>query len=256
MRERATEAAVDELLRELVDAIRYGDYLRPKGPESAERLDNVQRADHRRGGAGRRRGGRSRPSPLDHFLQRATLVADVDALGADADAVTLMTLHNAKGLEFPVVFITGLEDGLFPLAKAYDDPPLLEEERRLFYVGITRAERKLYLTYAEERRRNGELHAVAAVELSRRHPGGDAREAQHDQGAQLWPLDDARRRRRVSCGNASASGMRGGDDVDDDVARVVAGGASSGHAGRRLRDERRAPRTSRRTRRRSRSARA
>ena len=76
---------------------------------------------------------------------------------ADADAVTLMTLHNAKGLEFPVVFITGLEDGLFPLAKAYDDPPLLEEERRLFYVGITRAERKLYLTHAEERRRNGEL---------------------------------------------------------------------------------------------------
>ena len=74
------------------------------------------------------------------------LVADVDALDPDADAVTLMTLHNAKGLEFPVVFITGLEDGLFPLAKAYDDPPLLEEERRLFYVGITRAERKLYLT--------------------------------------------------------------------------------------------------------------
>ena len=74
-----------------------------------------------------------------------------------ADAVTLMTLHNAKGLEFPVVFITGLEDGLFPLAQAFDDPPLLEEERRLFYVGITRAERKLYLTHAEERRRNGEL---------------------------------------------------------------------------------------------------
>jgi DNA helicase-2/ATP-dependent DNA helicase PcrA len=71
--------------------------------------------------------------------------------------VTLMTLHNAKGLEFPVVFITGLEDGLFPLAKAYDDPALLEEERRLFYVGITRAERKLYVTHAEERRRNGEL---------------------------------------------------------------------------------------------------
>src|SRR5205085_1232815 len=95
--------------------------------------------------------------PLDHFLQRATLIADVDALDADADAVTLMTLHNAKGLEFPVVFISGLEDGLFPLARAYDDPPQLEEERRLFYVGITRAERKLYLTHAEERRRNGEL---------------------------------------------------------------------------------------------------
>src|SRR5690349_16901645 len=87
------------------------------------------------------------------------LIADIDSLDGDADAVTLMTLHNAKGLEFPVVFISGLEDGLFPLARAYDEPDQLEEERRLFYVGITRAERKLYLTYAEERRRNGELMA-------------------------------------------------------------------------------------------------
>jgi DNA helicase-2/ATP-dependent DNA helicase PcrA len=94
--------------------------------------------------------------PLDHFLQRAMLVAGADAVGPDADAMTLMTIHNAKGLEYPVVFITGLEDGLFPLAKAIDDPPLLEEERRLFYVGITRAEKKLYLSFAEERRRNGE----------------------------------------------------------------------------------------------------
>src|SRR5260221_630186 len=83
--------------------------------------------------------------------------AELDKLGPDADAVTLMTLHNAKGLEFPVVFITGLEDGLFPLARAYDEPALLEEERRLFYVGITRAERKLFLSHAEERRRNGEF---------------------------------------------------------------------------------------------------
>ncbi|MGH7668922.1 MAG: 3'-5' exonuclease, partial [Gemmatimonadaceae bacterium] len=68
-----------------------------------------------------------------------------------------MTLHNAKGLEFPVVFIAGLEDGLFPLARAYDDPAMLEEERRLLYVGITRAERRLYLLHAESRRRNGEF---------------------------------------------------------------------------------------------------
>jgi DNA helicase-2/ATP-dependent DNA helicase PcrA len=95
-------------------------------------------------------------TPLDHFLQKAMLVAELDKLGPDADAVTMMTLHNAKGLEFPVVFITGLEDGLFPLAKAFDDPPLLEEERRLFYVGITRAEKKLFLTHAEGRTRNGE----------------------------------------------------------------------------------------------------
>jgi DNA helicase-2/ATP-dependent DNA helicase PcrA len=69
----------------------------------------------------------------------------------------MMTLHNAKGLEFPIVFITGLEEGLFPLSRAHDEPALLEEERRLFYVGITRAERKLYLVHARSRRRNGEM---------------------------------------------------------------------------------------------------
>ena len=157
LRDRAADASVDELLREIVESIRYGDYLRAEGPESADRLENVrelitgateQVADEL-GEVGLR--------PLDHFLQRASLVADTDALGPEADAITLMTLHNAKGLEYPVVFISGLEDGLFPLAKAYDDPALLEEERRLFYVGITRAERKLYISHAEERRRNGEL---------------------------------------------------------------------------------------------------
>ncbi|HEY2855213.1 MAG TPA: UvrD-helicase domain-containing protein [Gemmatimonadaceae bacterium] len=159
LRVSAQEAAVDELLREIVRAVNYLDYLKAEGPESAERIENVgelitgaaELVADELGEVGLR--------PLDHFLQRATLIADVDGLDASADAVTLMTLHNAKGLEFPVVFISGLEDGLFPLARAYDEPAQLEEERRLFYVGITRAERKLYLTHAEERRRNGEFLA-------------------------------------------------------------------------------------------------
>ena len=88
-------------------------------------------------------GGEVGLTPLDHFLQRAMLVASADALDPSADAITLMTLHNAKGLEYPVVFLTGLEDGLFPLSQSFDDPPKLEEERRLFYVGITRAQEKL-----------------------------------------------------------------------------------------------------------------
>ena len=156
---QAENAAVDELLRELVEAIRYGDYLKAEGPESADRLENVKELITGAAELVADELGEVGLRPLDHFLQRATLVAEVDALDADADAVTLMTLHNAKGLEFPYVFISGLEDGLFPLARAFDDPSLLEEERRLFYVGITRAERKLYLTHAEERRRNGELLA-------------------------------------------------------------------------------------------------
>jgi DNA helicase-2/ATP-dependent DNA helicase PcrA len=156
-RASAREAAVDELLREIVDAIRYAEYLKAEGPESADRLDNVRELITGAAETVADEEGEVGLTPLDHFLQRAMLVSELDKLGPDADAVTLMTLHNAKGLEFPVVFIGGLEDGLFPLAKAYDDPALLEEERRLFYVGITRAERKLYLTHAEERRRNGEF---------------------------------------------------------------------------------------------------
>jgi ATP-dependent DNA helicase UvrD/PcrA len=157
-RTRAQEASVDELLRELVDAVRYGDYLRAEGEDTAlERLDNVRELITSAAETVVDEGGEVGLTPLDHFLQRASLVASVDAFDAGADAVTLLTLHNAKGLEFPVVFIAGLEDGLFPLARAYDDPKLLEEERRLFYVGITRARRKLYLSHAEQRRRNGEL---------------------------------------------------------------------------------------------------
>jgi DNA helicase-2/ATP-dependent DNA helicase PcrA len=157
MRERAAESGVDELLGELIFEIKYDEYLKAEGPESAERLENVKELMASASEQVADEEGEVGLRPLDHFLQRAQLVAGADDLGGDADAVTLMTLHNAKGLEYPVVFLTGLEDGLFPLAKAIDDPPLLEEERRLFYVGITRAEKKLYITYAEMRRRNGEL---------------------------------------------------------------------------------------------------
>ncbi|HEU4879345.1 MAG TPA: 3'-5' exonuclease, partial [Gemmatimonadaceae bacterium] len=158
LRVRARESSVDELLRELVDAIRYGDYLQADSPETArDRTENVSALIDGAAETVIEDGGEVGLTPLDHFLQRAMLVAGVDALDPNADAVTLMTLHNAKGLEFPVVFITGLEDGLFPLSQAFDDPDKLEEERRLFYVGITRAERKLYMSFAETRRRNGEM---------------------------------------------------------------------------------------------------
>jgi DNA helicase II / ATP-dependent DNA helicase PcrA len=92
---------------------------------------------------------------VDLFLQKVSLVADVDRHDRDANALTLMTLHNAKGLEFPVVFLSGLEDGLFPLSRSIEQAELLEEERRLFYVGLTRAEQKVYLTHARSRRRAG-----------------------------------------------------------------------------------------------------
>ncbi|MBV9879994.1 MAG: UvrD-helicase domain-containing protein, partial [Gemmatirosa sp.] len=156
LRATAPERAVDEILRDLVEAIKYGDHLKAEGPDWKDREANVQSLVDGAAETVAEEGGEVGLTPLDHFLQKATLVAGVDGLDANADAITLMTMHNAKGLEFPVVFITGLEDGLFPLARAYDDPTQLEEERRLFYVGITRAEEKLFLTHAEQRMRNGE----------------------------------------------------------------------------------------------------
>jgi len=88
---------------------------------------------------------------LDRLLEETALVADQDTYEGDADAVTLITLHAAKGLEFPVVFISGLEEGVFPHSRALDDEKELEEERRLAYVGMTRAMRRLYLSHAWRR---------------------------------------------------------------------------------------------------------
>ncbi len=91
---------------------------------------------------------------IDEFLEQVSLYTDTDELGAD-DKVVLMTLHAAKGLEFPVVFIIGVEEGLFPHARAFTDVSELEEERRLAYVGITRAQEKLYLSHAWSRNQFG-----------------------------------------------------------------------------------------------------
>ena len=88
---------------------------------------------------------------LDRLLEETALVADQDAYEGEADAVTLITLHAAKGLEFPIVFIAGLEEGVFPHSRALDDEHELEEERRLAYVGITRAKKRLYLSHAWRR---------------------------------------------------------------------------------------------------------
>jgi DNA helicase-2/ATP-dependent DNA helicase PcrA len=82
------------------------------------------------------------------FLEAISLVTDLDEVDGDESVVTLMTLHTAKGLEYPVVFLTGLEDGIFPHMRSLGDPDALEEERRLCYVGITRARERLYLCHA------------------------------------------------------------------------------------------------------------
>ena len=158
---RAGQVRVGILLEELVEELKLLESLRDEGPDGDDRAENVKELiagalDFDAELLEEEDLPRDRFTELDLFLQRVALVAEVDLHDPNADSVTLMTLHNAKGLEFPVVFISGLEDGLFPLGRAYDDPEALEEERRLFYVGITRAEDKLYLTHARQRRRAGE----------------------------------------------------------------------------------------------------
>ena len=105
---------------------------------------------------------------LEGFLASAALASDADSKDTEADRVTLMTLHASKGLEFPVVFLVGLEQGLFPSYRSLEDPAALEEERRLCYVGITRAKERLFLSHASERRLWGGMRepAVPSVFLS------------------------------------------------------------------------------------------
>ncbi len=104
---------------------------------------------------------------LQGYLENVALTTDLDNWDDRANAVTLMTLHSAKGLEFPVVFISGLEEGLFPISRSLSDPPALEEERRLFYVGATRAKIKLYLAWARNRRKFGETTVSIASRFLR-----------------------------------------------------------------------------------------
>jgi len=94
-------------------------------------------------------------APLASFLAHAVLESGEDQADAWEDSVQMMTLHSAKGLEFPLVFLAGMEDGLFPHQRSIQDLSSLEEERRLCYVGTTRAMKQLYLTYAEQRRLHG-----------------------------------------------------------------------------------------------------
>ena len=153
---KANTHSADEIARDFIAETGLLQALRDENtPEALARLENVHELLNAvaefAGSAG---DGESRS--LSEFLQEVSLVADTDRLAEDANRVTLMTLHASKGLEFKVVFVTGLEEGLFPLAAAAQDPTELEEERRLLYVGVTRAEEALFLSYARSRYRFGE----------------------------------------------------------------------------------------------------
>ena len=143
---RSREMNLVELFDHIVERSGYREYVQEMA-DGEERWENILEL---RTVA---REYRDMPSleGLSAFLEGVTLVSDVDSLDERADAATLITLHQAKGLEFPVVFIIGMEDGILPHIRSFDDPDQMEEERRLCYVGITRAEKKVYLVRAFRR---------------------------------------------------------------------------------------------------------
>lgn len=128
-------------------------YSREKSETAAARVENLEELVS--AGRGFEPGEETELAPLAAFLAHAALEAGEGQAEAWEDCVQLMTMHSVKGLEFPVVFVTGLEDGLFPHSRSVEDASGLEEERRLMYVGMTRARRHLHLTYAEQRRLHG-----------------------------------------------------------------------------------------------------
>jgi DNA helicase-2/ATP-dependent DNA helicase PcrA len=146
-------SSASEIVQGILDDSGYVQDLRQQGTDEAlERLQNVQELYN----AVLQFEEDNEESNLSLFLANASLASDLDNLNEAAqEKVSLMTLHSSKGLEFPVVFLVGLEQGLFPNFRSLEDPKSLEEERRLCYVGITRAQERLFLSYARERRLYG-----------------------------------------------------------------------------------------------------
>jgi DNA helicase-2/ATP-dependent DNA helicase PcrA len=183
-RQRASETPYPQLTSELIEETGYGPQLRAERTEEARnRLDNLEQLlagmEEHFGSEG----------TLEEYLEQVALITDVDSYDPSLDRVTLMTLHSAKGLEFPLVFMVGMEEGLFPHSRSANGQDELEEERRLCYVGMTRAMEKLYLTHARRRRIFGDyqfnppsrfLAEIPAELLDQPAPSGLHKPANHN----------------------------------------------------------------------------
>ncbi|MDQ7815956.1 MAG: UvrD-helicase domain-containing protein [Melioribacteraceae bacterium] len=146
--------SIGELTSALVDELGILKiYKEENSAESMARYDNIQELLS----AVQQYSKENPDAKLDEFLAEVSLVSGVDQYDEKVNSVTLMTVHSAKGLEFPLVFITGLEEDIFPLSPRFDSDSKIEEERRLFYVALTRAQQKIFLTYSRSRYRFGEV---------------------------------------------------------------------------------------------------
>lgn len=142
-----SELSLDELLDVLLEVSGYGKYLLTLGDEGITRAENIDELKTTM----KQYSEQAENPTLSGFLEEISLYTDVDKFEEQTETVSLMTMHSAKGLEFPVVFVVGMEDGIFPSSRSTGSEDDIEEERRLAYVAITRAKKNLYLTYCSER---------------------------------------------------------------------------------------------------------
>ncbi|WP_342981240.1 MULTISPECIES: DNA helicase PcrA [unclassified Ruminococcus] len=159
LKSKADVMTVEEILQEVIDSTGYVAELEAEDTEeSRARIENIDELISKTVAYQEAMEEQNQPATLSGFLEEVALVADIDTVDPDQDYVLLMTLHSAKGLEFPKVFMVGMEDGIFPshMTISYGDDGELEEERRLCYVGITRAMKDLTLTCAQQRMIRGE----------------------------------------------------------------------------------------------------
>lgn len=151
LREATAQTPATSFFRYLLQKISYKDYLDDSATNAEERWENVQELIS----LAKKYNDLEPPRGLEKLLEDVTLMSEMDNTENNKSAVNLMTLHAAKGLEFPVVFMAGMEEGVFPHSRALFNPEDLEEERRLYYVGLTRAKKKVFLTFANRRMQFG-----------------------------------------------------------------------------------------------------
>ncbi|MBA7551121.1 ATP-dependent DNA helicase PcrA [subsurface metagenome] len=198
LNEKKKETKGSELLIELIGKINYYEELKKEGEFKAQnKIENikelilgVQEFEEN-----------NEDKSLTTFLEYVALITDIDLYKGEENVVTVMTLHSAKGLEFPVVFIAGFEEGIFPHSRSLNSGEELEEERRLCYVGMTRAEERLYLTYAWRRNLNGNTLFNSVSRFLSEIPKHLKEKVGIEKGEEIPSLDNKRKKIEVVVGD-------------------------------------------------------
>jgi DNA helicase-2/ATP-dependent DNA helicase PcrA len=199
-RDRAASMSVADLLVSVMEDSGYVRELQAEETHDARaRVENLQELI----GVAREYESNDAEASLSGFLTNIALISDLDSLDADSSYVTLMTMHGAKGLEFSQVFLTGLEEGVFPHSRALADEPELEEERRLAYVGVTRAMDRLFLSYAQRRALYGNTYAYPKSRFIDEMPGLEILESD----SVVLPRPSGGRWREVAIHESAGAGM-------------------------------------------------